>query len=99
MAMRVIKIKTLREYWERQPEAEESLRAWYREANAADWDEPARIKEKYRNASILKESRVVFNIHGNNFRLIVKINYPYRVVYIRFVGTHKEYDQINAEEI
>lgn len=97
--MRIIKIRTLREFWECQPDAEEPLLAWYREAKAADWDRPTRIKETHGSASILKESRVVFNIHGNKFRLIVKINYPYRVVYIRFVGTHKEYDEINAEEI
>lgn len=97
--MRIIKIRTLREFWECQPTAEEPLLAWYREAKAADWDGPARIKEKYGNASILKDSRVVFNIHGNKFRLIVKINYQYRVIYIRFVGTHKEYGEINAEEI
>lgn len=97
--MRIIKIKTLREFWQRQPDAEEPLLAWYREAKAADWDEPARIKEKYSSASILKNRRVVFNVHGNKYRLIVKINYKYRVVYIRFIGTHKEYNEINAEEI
>jgi mRNA interferase HigB len=57
------------------------------------------VKAQYRNSSILKNSRVVFNIKGNEFRLVVSINYPYRVIYIRFVGTHAEYDEIDAEEV
>ena len=60
---------------------------------------PAQVKEKYRNASIVEDSRVVFNIKGNDYRLVVKINYPYRVVYVRFVGTHAEYDEIDVEEV
>ncbi len=83
----------------RYPDAEESLLAWYREVEQEDWDGPAKVKVKYRNASILRNNRVVFNIRGNRYRLVVRINYPYRVVYIRFVGTHAEYDSINVEEV
>ena len=64
-----------------------------------DWATPSQLKEQFRNASILKDRRVVFNIKGNDYRLVVKINYPYRVVYVRYIGTHNEYDNINAEEV
>ena len=86
--MRIIAKKALRDFWERYPDAEEPLLAWYREVDQEDWDTPAKVKHKYRNASIVADSRVVFNIKGNDYRLVVRINYPYRVVYIRFVGTH-----------
>ena len=97
--MRIIALKTLREYWEKEPDSKEALSAWYQEASAASWEGPADIKEKYRSASILKGSRVVFNICGNKYRLVVKINYKFKIIYIRFVGTHKEYDSVNVEEI
>jgi mRNA interferase HigB len=97
--MRIIAKKALQEFWQRHPDAEDPLLAWYREVEQEDWDNPAKIKVKYRSASILGDNRVVFNIKGNDYRLVVKINYRYRVVYIRFVGTHKEYDEINAEEV
>jgi mRNA interferase HigB len=97
--MRIIAKGALRDFWERFPDAEESLLAWYREAVKADWDTPAKVKEIYRNASIVAGNRVVFNIKGNNYRLVVKINYTYRVVYVRFIGSHADYDQINAGEI
>ena len=97
--MRIIAKKALRECWGRHPDAEEPLLAWYREVEKEDWDAPAKVKAKYRTASIVAGNRVVFNIKGNDYRLVVKINYPYRVVYIRFVGTHAEYDGIDAEEV
>ena len=97
--MRVITKRTLKNFWERYPDARKALEAWHAEAKNAHWQTSADIKVQYRNASILKDSRVVFNIHGNKYRLIVKINYPYSVVYIRFIGTHRQYDQIDAEEI
>jgi mRNA interferase HigB len=97
--MRIIAKRTLRVFWEGSPDAEEPLQAWYREVEKEDWDGPAKLKEKYRNASIIKGSRVVFNIKGNDYRLVVKINYQYRVVYVRFVGTHAEYDKVNVEEV
>ncbi len=94
--MRVISKKILREFWGRFPDAEGALRAWHAEAEVASWKEPAAVKAQYRNASILKGSRVVFNICGNKYRLVAKINYAHSVVYIRFVGTHEEYDAIDA---
>jgi mRNA interferase HigB len=97
--MRIIAKKALRDFWERFPGAEEPLLAWYREVEQEDWDTPAKVKEKYRNASIVGNNRVVFNIKGNDYRLVVRINYPYRVVYVRFVGTHAEYDRIDVEEV
>lgn len=75
------------------------LKAWFREASKADWDNPAAIKAMYRNASIVGNNRVVFNIAGNKYRLIVKVNYPFRMIFIRFVGTHRQYDAINATEV
>src|SRR3989475_8551774 len=97
--MRISAKKARREFWELKPDLEELLLAWYREEQKEDWDIPAKVKEKYRSASVIGDSRVVFNIKGNHYRLVVKINYPYRLVYIRFVGTHAEYDRINAEEV
>jgi mRNA interferase HigB len=97
--MIVISKRTLREFWERFPDSEDTLKTWYAETEKASWLNPAEIKDKYGNASILKDSRVVFNICGNKYRLIVKISYKNGVVLIRFVGTHKEYDAINAEEV
>ena len=97
--MRIIAKRTLREFWERFPDAEESLLAWFREAEKADWATPAKVKEQYRNASIVGDNRVVFNIKGNDYRLVVKFNYKYRVGYVRFVGMHAEYDKINVEEV
>ena len=97
--MRIIAKKTLREFWERHPDAEEPLLAWYREVIKEDWDTPAKVKAKYRNASFVANNRVIFNIKGNDYRLVVKINYPYRFVYVRFVGTHAEYDAIDVKEV
>lgn len=97
--MRVIARRTLREYGERVPEAKAQLDAWYHEARAANWEMPSDIKEKYASASILKAGRVVFNIAGNRFRLVVSINFETSIVYIRFIGTHKEYDDIDAQEV
>jgi mRNA interferase HigB len=97
--MRIIAKGTLRDFWEAHPAAEEPLLAWYREVQKEDWGTPAKVKEKYRSASVIGDNRLVFNIKGNDYRLVVKINYPYRVVYIRFVGTHAEYDGIDAEEV
>lgn len=97
--MRVIAKAALREFWENHPDAEQPLRAWHAEAKAADWKTPADIKAKYRSASILRGGRVIFNIGGNKYRLVVRINFPFRVIYIRFLGTHREYDRIDAETI
>ena len=97
--MRVIAVSTLRDFWERHPDAEQPLKAWYEEATNATWAQPADIKARYRSASVLKNRRVVFNIKGNDYRLIVAVAYKLQVVYVKFVGTHKEYDALDAETI
>jgi mRNA interferase HigB len=97
--VRVIAISTLRRFWEINGDAEEPIKAWYQEAKAADWATPHQVKDMYRNASVLGDNRIVFNIAGNKYRLIVKSNYPYRIGYVRFIGTHSEYDRTNAEEV
>ena|SRR5205085_5828729 len=100
--MRVIALRTLREFWTHHPsgaEARAQLEAWYAETKAADWAGPYDVKAQYHNASVLWNGRVVFNICGNKFRLVAWINYPYRVVYVRFVGTHEEYDAIDAQTV
>lgn len=97
--MRVIAKRSLREFWEKHTIVEQALKAWYQEASEADWEEPMAIKRHYPSASFLEDNRVVFNIKGNHFRLVVKINYPYRLVWIRFVGTHAQYDRIDARSI
>lgn len=86
-------------FWEEHLTAEQPLKAWYREAAQADWESPADIKRRYRHASFIKGNRVVFNIGGNKYRLIVHANYDYRILYIRFVGTHAEYSRIDPEHI
>lgn len=97
--MRVIAVSTLKAFWERFPDAEQPLKAWYEEASKASWLQPADIKAQYRSASVMKNRRVVFNIKGNDYRLIVAIAYRTQVIYIKFVGTHKAYDAIDAETI
>jgi len=97
--MRIISRKRLKEYWEEHPDTEEPLRAWYADAKQAYWTKPADIKDVYRNASFVANNRVIFNIKGNDYRLVVWIRYEYGCVYIRFIGTHREYDQIDAEVI
>lgn len=97
--MHVISRKALREFWVEHPDAEQPLRAWSAEAKNASWTQPAEVKAKYGSASILQSGRVVFNIAGNKFRLVVQINYEYFTVYIRYVGTHKDYDKIDAQSI
>jgi len=97
--VRVIAKRTLREFWEKHNDCEEQLKAWYRETEKANWNSPNDIKKEYPRASILEDNRVVFNIKGNHYRLIVKINYDYHIVWIRFIGTHAEYDKIDATNI
>jgi mRNA interferase HigB len=97
--VRIISRKTLREFWEKHKDCEQQLKSWYKEAEEAYWKSPKDIKKDYPSASILADNRVVFNIKGNTYRLIVKINYDYGMVWIRFAGTHAEYDKINAEKI
>lgn len=97
--MRVIAKKTLRTFWESHRDTEQTLKAWHQDVKNAEWRSPNDIKQMYANASIIANNRVVFNIRGNNYRLVAAINYDFGIVYIRFVGTHKEYNQINAETI
>ncbi len=97
--MRILARKTLREFWERHPDSEQQLKAWYAEAKRAAWQTPTDVKARYAAASILKGGRVVFNICGNKYRLIVSIHYPYQVIYVRFLGTHEQYNDIDAETI
>ena len=97
--MRIIAVQTLREFWERHADAEQPLKAWYKEATETLWREPNDVKKRYPSADILPGNRVIFNIKGNTCRLIVKIHYNTSIVFIRFVGTHTEYDKIDAETI
>lgn len=97
--LRVIAKRTLREFWKLNPDSEQQLMVWYREASKADWNSPNEIKSQYTSASILKNSRVVFNICGNKYRLIVEINFTRKWVFIRFIGSHKEYNKIDTNNI
>ena len=96
---RIIAKSTLREFWEKHADSEQYLKTWYDTTKSAKWFSPNDVKQTYINASILKDSRVVFNIKGNSYRLIVKFNYEKQWAFIRFIGTHAEYDKINADTI
>lgn len=96
---RIIAKKTLREFWEKHGDSEQYLKTWYETAKNSSWNSPNEIKQTYINTSILKDSRVVFNIKGNSYRLIVKFNFDRQWAFIRFVGTHTEYDKIDANTI
>jgi mRNA interferase HigB len=97
--VRIIARRTIREFWHRHPETEQALRAWFYDARRAVWKSPTDIKRTYANASLIGSNRVVFNIKGNRYRLVVAINYDYQICYIRFLGTHAEYEQIDAERV
>lgn len=100
--MRVIALSTLKAFWLGRPafqDAQEPALAWYRDVLKADWATPAAVKAQFGTASVLKDGRIVFNLGGNKYRLVVWIKDPYRVVYIRFIGTHKQYDAIDAQTI
>lgn len=89
----------MREFWEKHSDSEQQLKSWFQETSNAEWNSPNDIKIEYPSASILSNNRVVFNIKGNKYRLIVRINYDYKMAWIRFVGTHAEYDKIDANKI
>lgn len=97
--MRIFSKKILREFWENHADAKAGLQGWYEDALRAEWQMPSDIKRTYASASILGDNRVVFNIQGNAYRLVVKIHYDRGFAYIRFVGTHAEYDRIDAEKV
>ena len=100
--MRIIALSTVKAFLNRSPaytDAREPVMAWFRQVRGADWASPADVKRAIRSASILNDGRAVFNIAGNKYRIVVWINYPYRVVYIRFIGTHHQYDAIDAQTV
>lgn len=97
--MRIISRKTLRQFWEKHPDAQQPLQAWYYDVKHARWKGPSDIKSVYRNASFLAENRVVFNIKGNKYRIVVAVHYQFGMIYVRFVGTHGDYDKIDATAV
>ncbi|SKB35255.1 mRNA interferase HigB [Salegentibacter holothuriorum] len=97
--MRIIAKRTLRDFWTKHADSEQQLKAWYRETEKTEWENINDLKKAYPSASILQDNRFVFNIKGNNYRLIVKFNFEYQVCYIKFIGTHAEYDKIDANNI
>lgn len=97
--MRIIAWKKLRQFCARYPDAEHYLRTWYRDAKMSDWKSPNDIRRVYATASVVGNKRVVFNIRGNNYRLVAAVNFGLKIVYIRFIGTHKEYDKIDAATV
>jgi mRNA interferase HigB len=97
--MRVISDKALREFWKKHPDAEQSLRTWHAHVSRISWRTPDDVKRDFTSASFLVKNRVVFNIHGNHYRLVTVIAYKVGIVYVCFVGTHQEYDQIEAANV
>ena len=97
--MRIISRKTLIKYWENNPEAEQPLKSWNDEVANASWSSPNELKEQFHNSSVIAAKRVVFNIHGNKYRLVVDIEYRIGIVFIVWIGTHEEYNRINVKEI
>lgn len=97
--MRVISLAKLKAFYTEDPDAGQALKAWYDEARKASWETPQQIKDQYRSASFVGQNRVVFNIHGNKYRLVVAVAYKFGAVYIKFVGTHKDYDKIDVESV
>ncbi|MEX2580126.1 MAG: type II toxin-antitoxin system HigB family toxin [Verrucomicrobiales bacterium] len=97
--MRIISRGTLRDFWKSHADAEPALRAWFHEAANAEWSTPGDIKQAFPSADVLPGNRIVFNIKGNTYRLVVKLHYNTGILFIRFVGTHAEYDKIDAATI
>ncbi len=97
--MRIISRKTLRAFQIRHPRARQPLDDWYRLVESSVWETPADVKKGFRSADFLPDNRIVFNIAGNEYRLVVKVEYRFQTVYIRFVGTHTDYDKIDATVI
>lgn len=96
---RIFSKSTLREFWEKHVGTEQYLKTWYETVKNAEWNSPSDVKFTYASASILKNNRIVFNIKGNSFRLVAKFNFEKQWVFIRFIGTHNEYDKIDANLI
>lgn len=99
--MRIVALRTLREFWEipDYSDSEQPLKSWFQIAKKAEWSTPQHVKDQFANCSVMGDNRVVFNIAGNKYRLVVKFNYPYSMGYVRFIGTHAEYDEIDVESI
>jgi len=97
--MRVIAVRTLKEFWRKHPETQNALRAWYQEVSKADWRNHGQLKSQFKNASVLNAKRVVFNIKGNDYRLIVDIEYRLQIMFMVWAGTHKQYEKIDAKKI
>ncbi|MDF1517672.1 MAG: type II toxin-antitoxin system HigB family toxin [Lutibacter sp.] len=97
--MRIISRRTLREFWKKNADSEQQLKAWFRETEKASWKNINELKVDYPSASVLKDNKIVFNIKGNKYRIIVKINFEFQISWILFIGTHSEYDKINANEL
>ena len=97
--MRIIALSTLREFWQKHPAAETPLRSWHAHASRADWKSPANIKSAYGSASFVPNNRVVFNIKGNDYRLVVAVHYNRGMMFVRFVGSHRDYEKIDASSI
>jgi mRNA interferase HigB len=97
--MRIISIKKLKKFWKKYPDSNQSLRSWYEEVKKSNWNKTSDVKSLYKTASILSSNRIVFNIKGNKYRMVVAVRYKFKIVYIRFVGTHKEYDKIDVNKI
>jgi mRNA interferase HigB len=97
--MRIIARSTLKEFWLKHPDAEQPLKGWFDDVARSNWQTPSDIKEIYANASIIANNRVIFNIKGNTYRLVVHVRYDIGIVFIRFIGTHQSYDKINANTI
>jgi mRNA interferase HigB len=97
--MRIIATTTLKEFWTKHPKSEQALKSWLQEVELGDWNSPQQLKSQYRSASILSGKRVVFNINGNSFRLIVDIEFRLQIIFVVWFGTHKEYDKIDSKTI
>ena len=96
---RIFAKSTLKQFWEDYPDSEQHLKTWYNTVSSESWKSPNEIKETYKNASIIKNNRIIFNIKGNSYRLIAKFNFEKQWVFIRFIGTHQAYDKIDANTI
>lgn len=99
LRLRIIAKKVLKKFWEKQSDCEQQLKAWFHETGKSEWKTTKGIKSEYPTASFLSDNQVVFNIKGNHYRLIIKMNYDYQMVWVRFIGTHAAYDKVDATKI
>ena len=98
--MQIIAQRTLRQFWERQPQAEGPIRTWYAVVSKADWKNPADVKARFGpTVDFIADNRLIFDLGGNKYRLIVHVAYPFQRVLVKFIGTHAEYDKINPETV